>query len=151
MNDQNTANDWAEPGESTPTTDAVAETPEAAPTKNKKKWSTAAVAGIAAACLASGAIGFGIGNYTSHHDGPRQFSEAPDVHFGPEGQHGPDGRRGPGGHGGPDGQFGPNGQMPPRPGDADLNNNGIEDHREPGFDDDALAPLPSPTETSPTA
>ena len=144
MNDQNNANDWAEPGEATPTADAVADnTDSATPNKTKKKWSTAAIAGIAAACLASGAIGFGIGNFTSHHDGPRQFSEAPGGQFGPDG-------RGPGGHGGPDGKFGPDGQRPPRMGDEDLNNNGIEDHREPGFDDDAMAPLPSPSPSSPT-
>jgi len=116
MNDQNIANDWAEPGEDTPATESPAESSARTTTK---KWSTQAVAGIAAACLASGVLGFGIANLTAHHDGPRQFSEAPGGHFGPDGQRG---------SGGPGGLRGPDGHHPPRP--------AIQG--QPGLDDDAM-------------
>ena len=124
MNDQHDANAWAEPGESTPENEPVnaeasAETNAAAESSvaPQKKWSRAVIAGVMAACFATGAAGYAIGAYATHNDGPAHFLGG-----------------GPDGHRGPEGRLGPDGQRPPHPGDEDLNGNGIEDHHEEGFE-----------------
>lgn len=113
MDQQNVANEWADETVEQPavTPEANAEQEPVATEPTKKRWNKAAILGTAAACLVSGGAGFAIGANSGDRPGAPFFDQRSE-HFGPEGQ------------------FGPGGQRLPRPGDEDLNGNGIEDHHE---------------------
>lgn len=123
MTNQEIANEWADGNQPAPAEDVV---PEASPEANdvtvaptRKGWNTKLLAGVAAAALVAGGAGYAIGAAFNDHPAD-SFLEERGEHFGP------------------DGKFGPGGQHPPRPGDQDLNGNGIEDHHEINGGDDDL-------------
>ncbi|MEN9710326.1 MAG: hypothetical protein RL441_318 [Actinomycetota bacterium] len=131
MTNQEIANEWADGNRPAPAEDVAPEanaevnnaaddaTDNATDAPTRKSWNKMLLAGVAAAVLVAGGAGYAIG--TAFNDHPADsFLEERGEHFGP------------------DGQFGPGGQHPPRPGDQDLNGNGIEDHHEINGGDDDL-------------
>lgn len=117
MDQQGVAHDWAnEQTAEQAAVDAAAVHGSDQP-RPKQKWTKPGILGLIAAALAAAGIGYGIGATTNDNDNPPFFD-------------------GPGGHSRRDGQFAPDGQRPPRPGDQDLNGNGIEDHHEQNGGDD---------------
>lgn len=84
--DEHTVNDWAE----------TQPQPTAAPTTNAsqapRKTSRAAILGVAAACLLSGGIGYGVAAVSHGNDFPGGFAEFDGRHPGPGGQLPPNGQ-----------------------------------------------------------